>query len=105
MLFTRVPFVEVPCLGPPTPSTARNDTCTASPADASMRAVQPATSTPRRHARRAADLTVRISRSSAPMAFTVRNDPKDRSSTEPMPPTTTKANTTMMRFEPMSGLT
>ena len=52
-----------------------------------MRAVQPATSTPRRQARRAADLPLRISRSSAPMAFTVRNDPSERSNAEPMPPT------------------
>ena len=52
-----------------------------------MTAVQRATSTPRRHARRAARPTVAISRSSAPLALTVRNAPSERSSTDPMPPT------------------
>jgi hypothetical protein len=72
---------------PPTPSTARNDAWMASPADASSKAVQPATSMPRSHARWAACPTVAISRSSAPMAFTVRTAPSARSSTEPIQPT------------------
>jgi hypothetical protein len=72
---------------PPMPRTARNEIWTASPAEASMRAVQPAPSTPRRHARRAASPTAAISRSSAPLALTVRNAPSVRSSTEPIRPT------------------
>jgi hypothetical protein len=72
---------------PPIPRTARNDTWTASPADASMSAVQPVTSTPRRQAWRAARLTVAISPSSAPWAFIVRNPPSARSSTAPIRPT------------------
>ena len=52
-----------------------------------MRAVQRVTSTPRRHARRAARSTLAISSSSAPLALTVRSPPSDRSSTEPIRPT------------------
>jgi hypothetical protein len=72
---------------PPTASTARKASWTASSSAEPATASHFALFTPCRHARRAAASTRALSRSSAPDAFTVRNAPRDRSSAPETSPT------------------
>ena len=72
---------------PPTPSTARNDTCTAKNAAVPASAVHLELRTPSRHETSAAARMTSASRSSAPDALTVRNAPRIRSSAAPIAPT------------------
>ncbi len=72
---------------PPTASTARKASCTASSSAEPAADSHLALFTPCRQARRAAASTRAVSRPSAPDAFTVRNAPKARSSATEISPT------------------